>query len=187
MQLEPPHYSSWRSAPSPSFSPLQKYWLCRPGALTAGLGRLGRVHLRVAHEHAHGLRPEEAWMLNQTPRSAVWLREIIMSIDGIDSVFARSFTPLPASHGLWRGMRRLHTRPLADMLYHDSEVIRSCFFVCRLSDQHPLYRSARRMLGPQCPAARSLLARCSVFWRRGQPLLVAECFLPQFWNLARQA
>ena len=32
------------------------------------------------------------------------------------------------------------------------------------------------------PTAR-VWARRSVFWRMGQPLLVAECFLPGFWTL----
>uniref|UniRef100_UPI0028AE0CA6 chorismate lyase n=1 Tax=Achromobacter insolitus TaxID=217204 RepID=UPI0028AE0CA6 len=29
-------------------------------------------------------------------------------------------------------------------------------------------------------------ARRSVFWRQGQPLLVAECFLPAFWDLVAE-
>ena len=126
-------------------------------------------------------------MLKRTPRTPIWSREIIMAINGTDSVFARSFTPLQASHGLWQGMRRLQTRPLADMLYHDAQITRSRFFACRLTDQQPLYRSARLFLGAACPPATKMLARCSVFWRLGQPLLVAECFLPDFWQLAARA
>lgn len=187
MELHPPQHSDWIAAPSPSLSRQQKYWLFRPGALTAGLRRLGSVQLRVVREHAAGLPPAEAWMLDRPVRSPVWVREIIMSIDGVNSVFARSFTPLAASHGLWQGMRRLRTRPLADMLYHDAQITRSGFLACRLREQRPLYRSARRMLGGQCPPANSMLARCSVFWRSGQPLLVAECFLPDFWPLAARS
>src|SRR5690606_2336528 len=187
MQLNPPDHSNWLAAPSPSFSHQQKYWLFRPGALTAGLRKLGKVQLRVIREHADGLHPAEAWMLQRPPRQAIWVREIIMSIDGVNSVFARSFTPLQASHGLWQGMRRLRTRPLADMLYHDPQITRSRFFACRLTDQQPLYRSARLFFGAACPPATKILARCSVFWRLGQPLLVAECFLPEFWQLAARA
>src|SRR3546814_2775441 len=85
-------------------------------------------------------------MLQREARSPVWVREIIMSIDGVDSVFARSFTPLSASHGLWQGMRRLRTRPLADMLYNNPQIIRSPFFARRLSPQQPMYRSVRNAL-----------------------------------------
>jgi len=187
MELIPPERSAWLSHPSPSLSPQQKYWLTRGGALTAGLRRLGEVQLRVVRETADGLSKAEAWMLQRSPSSPVWVREIVMAIDGTDSVFARSFTPLSASHGLWQGMRRLRTRPLADMLYHDSQITRSPFLACRLNAAHPMYRSAQHVLGERCPVARSMLARCSVFWRKGQPLLVAECFLPDFWPLAAKS
>lgn len=184
MELVPCRYSGWQPAPPPSLTSHQKFWLTRPGALTAGLRQLGHVDLRVVRERVDGLRPDEAWMIERAPRREIWLREICMAIDGTDSVFARSFTPLAASHALWQGMRRLRTRPLADMLYHDPQILRSPFFVCRLHRQHPLYRSMRLHLGEQCPPATDVLARCSTFHRLGQPLLVAEAFLPAFWDIA---
>lgn len=186
MHPNPPQNSHWSNLATPSFSRTQKHWLFRPGALTAGLRQLGKVELRVVHEHASGLPIAETWMLQQPRRSPIWVREIVMSIDGVDSVFARSFTPLSAAHSLWQGMRRLQTRPLADMLYHDSEITRSAFFACRLKETDPIYRSARRAFSGSCPGARKILTRCSVFQRRGQPLLVAECFLPEFWPLAER-
>jgi len=187
MELAPCRHSGWQSAAPPSLTPHQKFWLFRPGALTAGLRRLGHLELRVEREKVDGLRADEAWMLARPARSEIWLREICMSIDGTDCVFARSFTPLAASHALWQGMRRLRTRPLADMLYHDPQITRSPFFVCRLHRQHPLYRTMRQHLGSGCPVPTSVFARSSVFWRLGQPLLVAEAFLPQFWKVAGTA
>ncbi|TEA77689.1 chorismate lyase [Allopusillimonas ginsengisoli] len=187
MQPIPPRHSDWHAAPSPSFNRQQKYWLFRPGALTSGLRQLGDVQLRVAQEYAQGLLPAESWMLGRPAHSPVWVREIIMAINGTDSVFARSFTPLIASHSWWQGMRRLRTRPLADMLYHNPQIIRSPFFSCRLREQNPLYRTAAAILAENCPPAQKILARCSVFWRQGQPLLVAEGFLPAFWGVAAKA
>ena len=183
MHPKPPQNSHWLNVATPSLSRSQKHWLFRPGALTAGLRQLGEVKLRVVREHATGLPTAEAWMLRRPHYSPIWVREIVMSINNIDSVFARSFTPLAASHSLWQGMRRLQTRPLADMLYNDPEIARSAFFACRLNQTDPMYRSARRVFSQPCPQTDKLLARCSVFQRRGQPLLVAECFLPQFWSL----
>ena len=183
MELTPPSRSTWMPVPSPSLNLAQKHWLFRPGALTAGLRELGHVELRVINEQVIGLLPAEAWMLQRQAYSPIWLREIMMSINGIDSVFARSFTPLSASHGLWQGMRRLRSRPLADMLYHDPQITRSAFLACKLHRQAPLYKTAQRIMGSQRPPAHRLLARCSVFWREREPLLVAECFLPAFWTL----
>ncbi|NYT86122.1 chorismate--pyruvate lyase family protein [Pollutimonas harenae] len=187
MELQPTYRSTWKSNPLPCLSRPQRHWLFRPGALTAGLRQLGQVQLRVINEQAIGLHPAEAWMLQRDIRSPIWVREIMMSIDGIDSVFARSFTPLSASHGLWQGMRRLRSRPLADMLYHNPQIIRSPFLACRLHSQNPLYGTAQRIMGSQRPPAHKLLARCSVFWRGGEPLLVAECFMPEFWALAAKS
>lgn len=184
MELQPSCRSRWSNTATPSLSREQKHWLYRPGALTSGLRQLGRVQLRVVCEYSDGLYPGEAWMLHRKPQSPVWVREIVMSIDGTDCVVARSFTPLLASHGWWQGIRRLRTRPLADMLYHDREIERSGFWACQLTRQQPLYATVKRSLGDSTPEARALLARCSVFWRQGQPLLVAECFLPSFWALA---
>lgn len=168
----------------PSLNRIQQYWLHRPGALTDGLRQLGQVEIRLIAEHATGLSPGEAWLLGLPPCVPVWLREIVMSIDGVNCVIARSLTPLKASHGPWHSMRRLHTRPLADMLYQDSTITRSVFFSRRLNRHQAIYATARRALGLSAPSAPALLARCSVFRRARQPLAVAECFLPEFWLLA---
>jgi len=189
MNPPPVRRPHWLAAAAPSLSSLQKYWLFRPGALTAGLRKLGRVELEVLGEYAEGLREDEAAGLAHPPRTPVWVREIVMSVDGVCSVAARSLTPLRASHGAWQGMRRLRTRPLADMLYHDPRVTRSPFAVARLQRPMPFHALACSVLARQDapPSSAALLARRSVFWRAGQPLLVAECFLPAFWRIATQA
>lgn len=181
----PPLAAGWLAAAPPVLPPALRHWLFRPGALTAGLRQVGHVRLRVLAEYADGAPRDEALAMGIAPGSPVWIREVLMSVNGVDSVPARSLTPLRASHGAWQGMRRLLTRPLADMLYHDSTVIRSPFACRRLASPVPFYATARDVL----PANRReqdagrVWARRSVFWRQGQPLLVAECFLPGFWDL----
>src|SRR3546814_19678478 len=140
--------------------------------------------MTVIKEYSSGLSPQEAWMLGRAPRSPIRIREIKMSIDGVDSVVARSFTPLAASHSWWRGMRHLRSHPLADMLYHNAQITRSPFFICHLKRQQPSYRTVRRATGAQPPVAQALLARCSIFRRPEQPLHVAESYLPHLWPLA---
>ncbi|MCX5591948.1 chorismate--pyruvate lyase family protein [Alcaligenes endophyticus] len=178
----------WQQHLRPSYSPLQKYWLHRPGALTDGLRQLGQVELNVVREYATGLKEDEAWLLDRACPAPVWVREVRMAIDGVLCVVARSFTPLVDSHGLWQGMRRLRQRPLADMLYNDAQIQRSAFLSCRLHAHMPLYRTVRLSAlqhgSPHPPAPTQILARCSVFWRQGSPLLVAESFTPEFWHIA---
>jgi len=181
----PPLAAGWLAAAPPVLPPALRHWLFRPGALTAGLRQVGHVRLRVLAEYADGAPRDEALAMGIAPGSPVWIREVLMSVNGVDSVPARSLTPLRASHGAWQGMRRLLTRPLADMLYHDSTVIRSPFACRRLASPVPFYATARDVLSADRREqdAGRIWARRSVFWRQGQPLLVAECFLPGFWDL----
>jgi chorismate--pyruvate lyase len=184
MTLTPPLAAGWHARVPPSLTQAHKVWLMRPGALTAGLRQLGKMDLRVLREYADGAPLDEARAMGLPLNAPVWIREILMSVDGVDSVVARSLTPLGASHGVWQGMRRLRTRPLADMLYHDRSILRSPFACRRLASPVPFHKTARLIQAPEDNGA--LWARRSVFWRYGQPLLVAECFLPQFWDLMTQ-
>lgn len=181
----PPLAAGWLASAPPVLTLTQRHWLFRPGALTAGLRQVGQVRLRVLAEYADGAPADEAHAMRIASGAPVWVREVLMSVDGIDSVPARSLTPLRASHGAWQGMRRLLTRPLADMLYHDSTVIRSPFACRRLASPVPFHATALGALAANGKAreAGRVWARRSVFWRQGQPLLVAECFLPDFWKL----
>ncbi|MBO1013622.1 chorismate lyase [Achromobacter sp. SD115] len=181
----PPLASGWLASAPPILPPAPRHWLFRPGALTAGLRQVGQVRLRVLAEYADGAPPDEARAMGIAPGTPVWIREVLMSVNGVDSVPARSLTPLRASHGAWQGMRRLLTRPLADMLYHDSTVVRSPFACRRLAAPVPFHATALDVLpaAQRDPDAGRIWARRSVFWRQGQPLLVAECFLPAFWQL----
>ena len=175
----------WQPAVPPARSPLQHYWLTRPGALTVGLRALGDFGLLVLAEYARTAPAEEARAMACAPTVPMWIREIVMSVDGVPAVVARSLTPLRDSHGVWQGMRRLRTRPLADMLYHDRSVSRSGFEVARLHPALALHGVAAARGDPsQGPG---LLARRSVFRRHGRPLMVEECFLPAFWRLAQGA
>jgi len=174
----------WTAMPRPSLTPIQKHWLLRPGALTVGLRAQGEMTLRVLRETVEGLTARESGMLGQPVGSPIWVREIVMAVGGVDSVFARSVTLRADAYGVWQGIRSLRARPLADMLYHDPQIVRSPFRVARLGRQDPVYQTLARMLPGPCPPPATVLARGSVFQRQTRPLLVMECFLPAFWAFA---
>ena len=170
----------WRRTPPPALSQTQKDWLMRPGALTSALRQVGKLELRVLTEKVRSVPREDCHLVGLPAGQPVWVREIAMRLNGVDCVVARSLTPLRASHGVWQGIRRLRTRPLADMLYHDASIQRSDFEVARLARRCALFQTVRHNL--LVPVALPLLARRSVFWRHGQALLVSEAFLPAFWE-----
>lgn len=170
---------AWRAARRPLSTFDQKDWLTRGGSLTAHLRALGNVRVRVTREAVDCAWPDECAALRVAPRTRVWVREVVLEVDGVPFVAAHSIAPLAASRGVWQAMRRLRTRPLAELLYADSTVARSVLVSTRLAPRHPLAALARREIAGRVP--RTLLARRSVFVRHGAPLMVTECMLPALW------
>ncbi|WP_042301852.1 chorismate--pyruvate lyase family protein [Paraburkholderia kururiensis] len=171
----------WRVAPMPGFTSHQKDWLTRGGSLTAHLRTLGTVAVRVTREAVALPWSDEHVSLGLAPRAPVWVREVVLAVDGVPFVAAHSVAPLAASIGVWQAMRRLRTRPLAELLYSDSSVARSALVSRRVNARHPLYRLAAAQ-GNEERRTHALVARRSVFTRYGAPLMVTECMLPALWT-----
>jgi chorismate--pyruvate lyase len=169
----------WRATPLPGFTAHQKDWLTRGGSLTAHLRTLGAVEVRVTRERVDLPWPDEYVALRLAPRQPVWVREVVLSVDGVPCVAAHSVTPLDASGGTWQAMRRLRTRPLAELLYSDSGVARSALVSRRVTARHPLHALAVAQVAGGVPHA--FVARRSVFERHHAPLMVTECMLPALW------
>ncbi|MBU9224730.1 chorismate--pyruvate lyase family protein [Burkholderia multivorans] len=173
--------AGWRDTPRPGCTPDQRDWLTRGGSLTAHLARLGRVSVRVTREAVDRPWFDEHAALASAPRAPMWVREVILSVDGTPYVAAHSIAPLAASKGVWQAMRRLRTRPLAELLYSDPQVERSALVSRRVIAGHPLYALASHALGG-ARAPHAFVARRSVFQRHGAPLMVTECMLPALWR-----
>jgi len=177
-----PYSPGWLSRPPPKLDPVQKYWLSRPGPLTEGLRRQGEVRIQVVGEFAEVVSTDEARTIRKAANTVVWVREICMSIDGTPAVVARSITPLDAAQSVWQAVRRLRTRPLADILYLDPAIVRSVFESCIAKSPMPIFKAVVRADQLPSPSLSRLPTRRSVFWKNGQPLQVTECFLPAFWS-----
>ncbi|WP_321791984.1 chorismate--pyruvate lyase family protein [Caballeronia sp. J97] len=169
----------WRVVPLPSLSDAQKDWLTRGGSLTAHLRTLGAVTVEVTREAVDMPWRDESEALGITPRTPVWAREVALKVDGVPFVVAHSIVPLSHSTGVWQSMRRLRTRPLAELLYSDSSVSRSVLVSRRIGARHPLHRLAFVQTNER---AHALVARRSVFERHGAPLMVTECMLDALWT-----
>jgi chorismate--pyruvate lyase len=168
----------WRVIPLSSLTDAQKDWLTRGGSLTAHLRTLGAVTVEVTREAVDIPWHDEARALELTPRKPVWAREVALKVDGVPFVVAHSIVPLAHSTGVWQSMRRLRTRPLAELLYSDSSVSRSALASRRVTARHPLHRLASAQSDEQ---PHTLVARRSVFKRHDAPLMVTECMLDALW------
>jgi chorismate--pyruvate lyase len=175
---------SWSDRPLLLASAEQRAWLARPGALTAGLRQWGALSLSVVFEGSNSPAPDEVQALEVKPRTRIWIREVSMSLDGVPCVIARSVTRLPDSRTIWRGIRNLASRPLADLLYDDRTIRRGSFQASRASERQGIWLAVKHAGHDK---TMPLLARRSVFTRHQKQLLVTECFLPAFWDLLRTA
>lgn len=174
-----PTDAHWRVVPLPSLTDAQKDWLTRGGSLTAHLRTLGTVTVEVTRETVDMPWRDEARALDITLRTPVWVREVALKVNGVPFVVAHSIAALEHSTGAWQSMRRLRTRPLAELLYSDSSVSRSALASRRITARHPLHRLASMQTDGQPPA---LVARRSVFKRHDAPLMVTECMLDALWT-----
>lgn len=169
----------WNTKLNTAFTDVEKYWLSRPGALTSGLRKIGEFSIKVLNEYLAHVKEDEAYPLNLAINQKVWVREILMSINGQMAVYARSITELNASRTTWQGIRALNDRPLADILYNDLAISRSSFESTKLNNQLSLHRSLTEY--SELPQG-EFLARRSTFFQNNEGLTVNEVFLPNFWQ-----
>jgi chorismate lyase len=170
----------WRVETRAGRTHAQKDWLTRGGSLTAHLRTLGSVKVRVTRETVKRAWLDECEALGCAVRAPVWVREVVLEVDGVPYVAAHSLVPLAASKGVWQAIRRLRTRPLAELLYSDPQVARSVLVSRRVGARHPLHALATAANTRAMPS--TYAARRSLFVRHGVPLMVTECFLPALWQ-----
>jgi chorismate--pyruvate lyase len=158
-------------------------WLRAPGSLSQRLARLGgRYEVQVLHQGVAPFRARERAALGLPPRGLTVVREVILRVDGVPLVWARSALHQRATTGPWRALKGLGTRPLGHLLYEDPRISRSELEPRRLSRYGHTRRHAARQWANATGAAASpqmLWSRNSVFSRGGAQLRVMELFVPE--------
>ena len=169
---------AWHSAP-PShgdarFGKLHP-WLTSRGSLTSRLvAKVGQFNLVRLIQRAQLPNVDERRELGLRDREFAIVREVLLRDGDTPLVFAHSLAARRDLRGVWRGLSRLGGRPLAEMLFHDTAVVRLPMEYRKIDARHPLYRRAREVAPFE---ATSIWARRSVFLKQGRPLLVTEVFL----------
>lgn len=158
----------------------RKRWVGAAGSLSARLAGAGqRFSVQVLSQGLQPLYPDEARALGLGRVKAGYVREVLLRVDDLAVVFARSVSVHPHSKGPWRAIRGLGTRPLADVLFRQHAIARSPLQFASLRSASPMHRHVARAWQGATGAAlesRTLPARRSVFTRGAAPLLVMEVF-----------
>lgn len=113
-------------------------------------------------------------------------REVLLCCDEVPVVYAHTILPLHANAYQWPLFASLGNRSLGTTLFSDPLVQRGPLQYARLRPAHPLMRRIGKLaLFELSEIGEShLLARRSVFTRRGSKLLVTEVFLPAMQALS---
>ena len=165
---------AWRAAPPPHPHPLHA-WLTSRGSLTARIkARVNDFNLVRLMQLAQLPNIDERRELGLRRGEHAIVREVLLRDSDRVLVFAHSIASRRDLRGAWRGLSRLGSRPLAEMLFKDPTVVRLPIEYRRIDSRHPLYRRAQQVA---TFAANEAWARRSVFLKQGAPLLVTEVFL----------
>lgn len=144
-------------------------WLREPGSLTARLVATaqGDFRVRVLAQYWGRPAPEEVRRLRLHPGRYALIREVELLGCGQPWVRARSVLPVSSLEGAGRRLRRLGNRSLGGLLFRDPTLRRGPIEIARLQQPEGM-----------------VFARRSHLVYHGQPLLVAECFLPALFEAA---
>lgn len=167
--------------PTPRASVLRQ-WLRAPGSLSRRLAALGvRFEVQTLRQGPARLHRSERMELGVRAHGRSWVREVLLRVDGVALVWARSVAPRASLAGPWRALLGLGSRPLADLLFNEPRVTRTPLACERLHAGGPLRtRLARqwRAATGEPPPRGMRWARSSVFRKHGAPMRVMEVFSP---------
>jgi chorismate--pyruvate lyase len=170
-RLAPPHTNPWRP------------WLAWRGSLTRRIVAHSRdFRVQKIQQRLRIPNEDEYRALGRPAHKRALVREVILHANGHPVVLAHSVAARRDLFGVWRSLRGLGNRPLAEALFTDPLVTRRPLEFVRVDFRHPLWKRARQVFGTPFPA---LWARRSLFMKRGRPLMVTEVFLPALLELRR--
>jgi chorismate lyase len=169
------HLDAWRSAP-PAHPHRLRRWITGRGSLTeaiiADFDHFNLVRLQQTTARPHR---DERRELSLRAHALAVTREVLLRDGERALVFAHSVAARDDLRGAWRGLSRLGSRPLAEMLFRDPTVVRLPMEYRKIDCRHPLFVRAQEVADF---SAHTLWARRSVFIKKNRPLLVTEVFLP---------
>lgn len=143
-----------------------KPWLSETGSITAKLRKLGELTVEVLFDRWDKATTRERRKLGLHPRAVVRVREVILSLNGVPVIYARSIIPATALKGHWRYLTKLGNQPLGGFLFKTNRLSRGEIEIAQLPPQ--LFSHLNE----------PIWARRSIFYQYGQGVLVNEAFFP---------
>lgn len=155
-----PAWSTKNQIPAIGLSPFWRDWLLDHGSLTARLSNLGRFSVRIVRQYYGQPTQLERQRLALTHSARVWVREVVLSVDEVALVYARTAVPLTTLRGKECRLQNLGEKSLGSYLFTQPDLHRQPLAVSHCN-----------------PNALGLeWCRHSVFTLGQKPLMVSEAF-----------
>lgn len=150
-------------------------WLTDTGSLTARLKQqCQHFAVEVLTEGIYPLSKDEQDKLQLTENRG-FVREVLLKLDGIPWVFARSVMPQSTLTGEQACLSQLGTNPLGAILFNAPDMKRSDIEIAEFISKSPVQTLSSQI---SSRARLALFGRRSRFLLSGKALLVSEIFLP---------
>ena len=150
-------------------------WLTTSHSITAKLRQAGQLRVEVLSDDWQAPSPRERLRLGLKNREIARVRTVILYVNEIPVVYARSIIPARSLRGTWRYLPYLDNRPLGGYVYKSKRLRRSSTEVVKLP------------AGLILNCEDSLWARRSVFIEYGPGILVNEAFYPAISDITLAA
>lgn len=158
--------------------PAWQGWLSDTGSLTKKieLAFNQRLEVIVLADELQNVLPEESYLFNKSLQRCR-VREVLLCIQGVPVVVARSVIPTTSSSGHNRLILKLGNKPLGAVLFANTYGLKSKTVrdIARLNRRQAIWRACQKKY-PDLPP--QLWARRTIYFLNGHPLLVSELFLP---------
>lgn len=174
----PPHtLPHWHN--NPPANSLLREWLLNEGSLTRLLKQLSdnQLCIQPVQEGWQQLRDDECLAVGAPCDSQGWVREVFLCGHQQPWVYARSVASRTALEQNGFDLASLGNRSLGELLFSDQAFNRGAFQVCNLPAS-----AWPAALHYTTADTTPLWARRSCFARGDLKILVAEAFLPAFWQ-----
>lgn len=146
-------------------------WLTTQASLTAKLQSLGELSVEVIEDTWGTPTARERRRLGLRPRDAARIRTVLLKVDDICVIYARSIIPAKSLKGHWRQVKHLKNKPLGGYLFKHRALTRSHVEITQLPQKvFPNHSNA-------------VWARRSVFQQFGAGILVNEAFFDDIKQL----
>ena len=154
-------------------SPLRD-WLLSEDSLTRKLKACcDHFEVRILGEKL--LQPADGEYAGCVSSILLWTREVLLCLDGVAWVFARTLIPNTLMTNLNTGLHSLGSRPLGELLYSNKAFVSGNIEISCFDSQHKLAKLATAL---SQPTDHALWGRRRYFTYQSQTLVVGEIFLP---------